>query len=64
MLNSRWYVYADGYQIDGPFVFKFIADAHATSHRAHAAQLARYEGIPMPDIDVAQVVTGQHPTEL
>ncbi len=64
MLRRRWYVYADYVQVEGPFVFKFIAEAHATSHRAHAAQLARHEGTPMPDIDVVQVVTSQQATEL
>ncbi len=64
MLQRRWYVTADDEAIDGPFVFRFIAEAHATSHRAHAAQLARHEGIPMPEVDVVEEIRSARPLDL
>jgi hypothetical protein len=67
MFKRQWVVtieYRDPYGhhptwtqvIDGPFRFKWLAEAHASAHRAQEAQYARTEGEAMRKIDVEQQV--------
>lgn len=40
--------------LDGPYRFRWVAQASATSHRAHEAQTARAEHRAMRRIDVLE----------
>ena len=47
--------------IDGPFRLKWIAEAAASSHRAHEAQRARYDHDAIRHIEVQERVYADRP---